>query len=336
MKKLCLFLLSLTAVLAVGAQSLTATIQHDGQLLGAYDGVNAFRDAYEAAPSGATITLAPGTYDALESAVDKQLTIVGSGAFEDGSITKIASLAVSVDDVRLEGLYISGTLTLGAVGNCRIVRCWIDSELQSSEAHHNTLLDQCVVRKNYAMTNAVEFYIKNSTIGNIDTNTSSNPAEFVNTVIYYWQTSSGEPYGVYRNCALSADLIYGNVSLPSASEFYNTAFSTTYLYNRYNSWSNNYLIREPNVTFGSNAHNCYKIAFSDLYQMGSVLSGDPMLYPASLYSPPTGDDGRPIGIEGGTGFSTYPAIPRITSSTIDATTNDQGQIHVSISAEITQ
>ena len=43
-----------------------------------------------------------------------------------------------------------------------------------------------------------------------------------------------------------------------------------------------------------------------------------------------GDDGTPVGITGGSGFSPYPSIPRITSKQIDSKTDAQGKLNVKI------
>ncbi len=43
-----------------------------------------------------------------------------------------------------------------------------------------------------------------------------------------------------------------------------------------------------------------------------------------------GDDGTPVGITGGSGFSPYPSIPRITSKQIDSKTDSNGKLNVKI------
>ena len=43
-----------------------------------------------------------------------------------------------------------------------------------------------------------------------------------------------------------------------------------------------------------------------------------------------GDDGTPVGITGGSGFSPYPSIPRITSKQIDSKTDSEGKLNVKI------
>ena len=49
-----------------------------------------------------------------------------------------------------------------------------------------------------------------------------------------------------------------------------------------------------------------------------------------------GQDGKPVGINGGTGFSVWPAIPRITSKTIDSSTDAEGKINVKIAVKVQQ
>jgi hypothetical protein len=60
------------------------------------------------------------------------------------------------------------------------------------------------------------------------------------------------------------------------------------------------------------------------------LFGKTRSYPAQPKNAPNGDDGTVVGPYGGTGFSEYPAIPRIISKDIDGKTNDEGQINVKI------
>ena len=49
-----------------------------------------------------------------------------------------------------------------------------------------------------------------------------------------------------------------------------------------------------------------------------------------------GDDGKQVGMFGGTGFSTNPSIPRIIESTIDSYTDASGKINVKIKVESNQ
>jgi hypothetical protein len=47
-----------------------------------------------------------------------------------------------------------------------------------------------------------------------------------------------------------------------------------------------------------------------------------------------GDDGKPVGLYGGTGFSPHPNIPRIVDSQIDSNTDEAGKLNVKIKVEV--
>ena len=49
-----------------------------------------------------------------------------------------------------------------------------------------------------------------------------------------------------------------------------------------------------------------------------------------------GDDGKVVGPYGGTGFSLYPSVPRITESKIDTYTDGEGKLNVKVKVEVGQ
>ena len=59
-------------------------------------------------------------------------------------------------------------------------------------------------------------------------------------------------------------------------------------------------------------------------------------YPAHPLDAPLGSDGTAVGPYGGTGFSEYPAIPRIISKSIDSNSNAEGKINVKITVKAEQ
>ena len=78
--------------------------------------------------------------------------------------------------------------------------------------------------------------------------------------------------------------------------------------------------------------------YQDCLNNGNTNSGDKSAYVSNHYTGnyiinsfnQTGDDGTPIGITGGSGFSPYPSIPRITSKQIDSKTDSEGKLNVKI------
>ena len=65
------------------ADGLTATLQQ-GEKMTPFYGVDAFYQAYQAADSGAVITLSAGTFTRVDT-IKKSLTIIGSGAMSIGN-----------------------------------------------------------------------------------------------------------------------------------------------------------------------------------------------------------------------------------------------------------
>ena len=109
--------------------------------------------------------------------------------------------------------------------------------------------------------------------------------------------------------------------LYSPSEFYNNYFY------RITSYSSNY------------TNYPYKEYFlNGCLNNGNTNSGGKSAYVSNHYTGnyiinsfnKTGDDGTPIGITGGSGFSPYPSIPRITSKQIDSKTDSEGKLNVKI------
>ena len=58
--------------------------------------------------------------------------------------------------------------------------------------------------------------------------------------------------------------------------------------------------------------------------------------PAYINTTALGDDGTVVGPYGGTGFSLYPSIPRITESKIDTYTDGEGMLNVKVKVEVGQ
>lgn len=294
------------------AQGLTATLQ-SGDQLSVYYGVNAFVSAYEAAKDGDVITLSAGTFNA-PTVVEKSLRITGVGAFEETGNTVIASLYVTGSNIRIEGVKFSSNFNPTGSTNLIMVRCWIQS-LTATANYTNPLFGECVFPGFFKnMKYALNFTIKNSTIEKIGAgnNDKTNIGSVINSVIYEYTLPM---YAIYRNCCIGYNATSSSktISCNSPSEFYyNVAFST----------NDNY---QATFSFGSDCINVgnQSMTWAELFNSTRSI-------PAQPQNVPNGDDGTPVGPYGGTGFSPYPAIPRIVSKTIDGSTNDEGKINVKI------
>lgn len=324
MKKLVLMFVALFSMSAsVFADGLTATLQQ-GDNMQAFFGQDAFKQAYEAAQSsGAIITLSSGIFNPVES-IEKSMTIIGYSGFES-SKTNIANMKILADNVKIEGIYFSGNVELGKISNCYIKRCYLNSKLTSTETHTNTFIDQCVVKYDYAIGNGVNYVIKNSTLyAFYAMNTVDNKAQITNCVIWrYFSSYSSDsqlkhPYAIYMNNVLG---VYAwnkdnTHSVNVGSEFYYNYFANTDV-SKYN-----FSISFPTGCMCQGNSNSYNVYYYESYPANRT------------WDDKKGMDGTVVGINGGSGFTQTPIIPRITSSSIDNYTDSQGKINVKISAKV--
>jgi len=327
MKKLLFLTMAfMTMFSSVYADGLTATLLKGGQMT-PYYGLDALKQAYAAADSGSVITLSPGAFNNLTT-VAKPVTIIGTYGFSPttSQATVLTGLTVSANNVTLEGIYFSGTVTLGGVNDCLIKRCWIETKLTSNANHYRTKVDQCVVKMDEAVANGYNYSIYNSTLHQFSkANTTSNKAYIANCVIY--NLRSYRPYATYINNVLgiqkagSSTSYNATIELEAASEFYNNVF-----YTHYGSSQSLAIITITYPEGCVNRGNTVKNATSAIT----------FTYPNTTADWGTGIDDTPIGITGGQGFVAYPRIPRITSSTIDKHTNAEGKINVKVNVAVPQ
>ena len=317
------------------ADGLTATLQQ-GDTMTPYYGVNAFQEAYVAAQDGAIITLSSGKFNDVET-ISKQITVIGAYAFnaDNSERTILGSTTIAANNVKIEGVYFPGKVTLGtsslkSIANCTLKRCWIETSLYSYYIHENTLVDQCVIKVEQAMPKSKNYCIKNSTIGHFaDINTATNMAYISNCVVWdfinYTYSSSSKkyivdatykrPHAIYKNNYLGifkAENSTQTVTLYSPSEYYNNLFCQNYMKKDYDD-------SDPYSYLGS-----VSVVFYDGCAHNDNIKGNQKFkklheYPAHPIDAPLGSDGTAVGPYGGTGFSEYPAIPRIISKSIDST-----------------
>ena len=333
MKKILLFSVALfTMSASYAGDALTATLQQ-GNNMKAFYGVDAFKEAYAAASNGAVITLSAGTFNTVDS-VAKSVSIVGSYGFSNNSSidrTIMSSMRISANNVKVEGIYFTNVY-IGSVSNCHIKRCNIGDNLRSTATHTNTLIDQCVVYyADYAIGNGINYTIQNSTIARFYAmNTTDNIAHITNCVVWSWYSQSNnsykQPYAIYLNNVLGGFNGSSNASITNStySEFYYNLFINIYSSSTAITFSATF----PNgcVNKGNVSGKNWSDYYSDYiwkYPAANMKSGATML----------GMDGTTVGLWGGSGFSYSPAIPRVTSSTIDNATDADGKINVKISAK---
>lgn len=353
MKKTLLILVALVMMsVNVFADGLTATLQQGDKMTPFY-GVDAFKNAYAAADSDAVITLSAGTFNIVNS-IEKPMKIVGNFGLDASSVerTILSSLAINANKVTIDGIYFSGNVTLGNISDCKISHSWVEGTLKyaSTESWHtNTIVDQCVVRTETAIKQGKNYTIKNSTINKfLELNTSANVAFISNCVIwsfYYNHTglsynggnriinTNATPYAIYKNNLLCVDI--SSFSYSSYSNY------ITYVLSSPNEFYSNYFAVNPYISWAGGAAKFYSGCIS--FAQGCINSSNIVKqgtftpqYPANRLNLGNGIDGTVLGTYGGTGFCLYPNIPRITSSTIDSSTDNDGKLNVTIKVSVPQ
>ncbi len=314
------------------ADGLTATLQQGDQMTPFY-GVDAFKEAYQAADSGAVITLSIGTFNVIDT-INKSLTIIGASAMQSNNQynTYLTSLTIAADNVTIEGVKI-GTVHLGNIKDCYIKRSFI-SDLQASLDHTNTIVEQSYVVSEYAIARGINYCICNSFIGGFCArNTSKNMAYIINCFITNFNASDKyQPYAIYRKNIIqfireSGSSYYKGyrINLYSPSEYYDNAFLTIRFY-----YSGSYHYHSYSETSG--------LVFVDNYDYMSVdgaTEGTPSTRVPN-YTTYLAKDKTYRGPAGGIGVSDYPAIPRIVNKTIDSNTDSEGKLNISITVKAEQ
>ncbi len=312
------------ALIAIGqnvcAQGMTATLLSEDNLSVFY-GVDAFKEAYSEAKDGDQITLSAGTFNAPDGNITKSVRITGVGAYETTGNTVFENhLTLSGTDIRIEGIKFPNVLYVSNSVNLIVTRCWIE-KLDASSNYTNPLFNECTIKSPTNFIYARSFTIKNCTINQFsgaNNSDETNVGNILNTVIYEWDGAiGGAPYAIYRNCLMGHNSNFNSsntsLQLKKPSEFYyNIGFMT----------GGFYAISFKVVGECINVNNQI-LKYEDLFN-------NTMTFPAKPQNAPTGDDGTVVGPYGGTGFSQYPAIPRIISKDIDGKTDDDGKINVKI------
>ena len=324
MKRIYLLLLFICSSLLSYADGMTATLQH-GDEMTFYLGASGLQSAYEAAVDDDVITLSSGQFTAI-SEIKKSIRIVGAygmnatdsyGTFISGNFT------INANNVKLEGMYFQADVTIGEVSNCTIKRCFLSSSFKQSGTHTNTLLDQCVVYYDYAIATGVNYSIKNSTVYSFsENNTASNVANITNCFIH--------------NVNASICAIYKNNVLRSNNSQYYSSSGYTYTFKAPSEFYNNYFYITNSYTGGGSAYNSIAYATGCIHvdnTKSSNIRSTIFNLPDTTSFNLKGGDGTPIGMNGGEGYNQYPGIPRVTSATIDAQTDDKGMLNASLTVK---
>lgn len=233
-----LALLVATSVTSVFAQSnLVATLIHNGTVKAYYSG-SALVQAYNAAANGDTIMLSAGTFQSVN--IEKSLTIVGSGMHTDtiknifptklvGDFA-IGAREATLSNVKLEGVYHNGTITMGVFRNVTLQNCTFhkcrfrevrdyEAGYNSATTHHNTVFSNCIITYDATFDRTKQSNISfiNSVVHNPDVMGGTVPSmEFVNSIlIFNWGNTTLSEVGNsnFTNCLIISDKDRGNLPI---------------------------------------------------------------------------------------------------------------------------
>jgi len=299
-------------------------------------------------------------------------TIILDGNKDNGRSTSnegvYYSLAIEANNVRLEGLFLyrlyvgSSYNSSNGISNLQVRNCQI-LEFYYNWKHYNTTIDQCSITYFYIL-NSENLCIKNSRImGFLGSSTST--AYITNCIIPGWYnydvndgnySFSWQPKAIYKNCILG--FLYHNYSGSGKGWYYSYNVETIYheggnhynnvLYlnpcrytrptDRSTSFNSEYVSAGDSIcrctpglssSYNSEGRDNISMSYNALFNQSKSWT-DSTYIKADI----KGDDGKPVGVFGGSGFSLYPNIPRIVESKIDSNTDEEGKLNVKVKVEI--
>ena len=330
LKRFLTVLICLPFAITAFAAQLTATLQ-SGDTFTPFYGENAFVEAYNAAADGDIITLSPGSFKTTE--IKKGITLIGTYAFstDTSEATVLSTLTVSGNNVTLEGLRISGSLNISGADNLSINRSSLykvtDSENGEKKYHDNTVLSDCIVYEYAAMSLSQNAVFRNCCIDSFsDINETAYPALIENCNIplfkYYQNDDVTQPYAVYRKCFLGLYKYNSNQDTPYLNLYSPTELDDIIFYFNYRTAGSNVYAKSWVIDFHSCIRNNVNLG-QKLYDVAPQSPKNMASFSSYTY------DGLTVGPSD---VKEYPAIPVITDSQIDSKTDEEGNLHVKISA----
>ena len=327
MKKFIILAIALCSFSFAEAQNevLTAILQH-GDEATSFIGMDALKQAHEAAVDGDIITLSEGAFNSIS--ITKSVSIYGAGFEKDEAAgtavtmlkgnLNIGAANQTIPNVRLEGVCVSGsilpsfyntTTTEGLV----ITKCFINGGVIFNGPSKNTEISRSVIKGNVGTNNggtAEGMLIQNCWLGTV---AGFNASSSINA----------------NNCIITAD--YGGAILYTNSILASYYTPSTAIAE--GSVVKNCLCRRNLPGANRIVENCY--VFQNFDEIFTDANDEN--YNASrtfeLKEPATwlGTDGTQIGILGGKGFSKIPATPTVKNITL---TVDGKVLKVDYEAEV--
>ena len=337
MKKI-LFLVTLISLMsfnfAKAQSSLIATLSHDDNVKVFY-GVDALKQAHEAATSGDVITLSSGTFTATD--ITKAITLRGAGMAMD-SLNNMnhtiitgdfkCTISDSTTNLKMEGIYHNGSFKYDKIRRAQFLKCRfkIIKDLNSSSHLRDCVFLNCRITERLDATS--------ETFGNM----------FYNSIINCFYTGGSSINNIFDNCIIISDggyyyhgtptcknCIFVLLRIKSPLEKNTIAFNCIAV----GGASDNFFKNVPNTT------NKVVQSFSDIFltytSASSVATNDNETFELTddAKTKYLGVDGTEVGIYGGTfPYTTVLETPKIKKCNVAAKSTADGKLSVDIEVAV--
>ncbi len=273
--------------------------------------------------------------------------------------TMASDMLINANNVKVEGVYMDRAILLRSISGLHLSRCYI-SKLFCTGVHTNTIIDQCYLKADCSEKESNNCCIKNCFVEGFhlnpfDKNSATNSTLcIINSLIlraFYFLREGNDFKAIVGLYATIRNSIIGSFSYGENREHYlwngyylyawnssgamsqhNVLFLYPYHYDGTDYEMVDYLKTvKPNISGSAVEAGCSAEAYDNIFN-----ESVPWYDPAYINTTVLGDDGTVVGPYGGTGFSLYPSIPRITESKIDTYTNGEGKLNVKVKVEVGQ
>lgn len=288
--------------------------------------------------------------------------------FTDSSIK--SEMLINANNVSVEGIYMDDAVILRNISGLHLTRCYI-GQLFCTGVHTNTIIDQCYVKLDGADwigqdevdARSVNCCIKNSFVEGFLHNRHlgachlSETLTILNSVVFrsYYFDRNFDVVQIYPNNSTIRNsilgLLYlstldGNITDEDHWNGYRTYVKSVGSYNLWFLYPYHYMASDSDQ-YDDSAYELIDYLKSHAPSGGdngntgaaydAIFNEDlPWYDPNYIKTTTLGDDGKVVGPYGGTGFSPYPSVPRITESKIDTYTDGEGKLNVKVKVEVGQ
>lgn len=274
------------------AQNPITTLEHAG-VTTVFTGQNSLVDAYNASFNGDVLYLSTGFFTA-PAAIAKGIKIIGAGHFPDSAnvakrttITSSLNIKIGADSLKLEGLYLAGTIYVDQynsnpgvnINNVKISRCRATDVSCNINYKNNWSFEECFIEGNFNFSN-----------------------NGINLSIFHCLIN-GSVYNIINGASINGNNIFGYISNVSGSQIQNNIIlgASPINNNTSNFFKNNLFVAStPNYSNNSFSNNYAGVAQANIFvnQTGTALDYT-QNYHLKEPSKYLGTDGTQVGIYGG-------------------------------------